>query len=42
MSELQSAIIVGSTALHEPLTDAMFTRLESWARAMKTPRQPAN
>jgi NAD(P)H-dependent FMN reductase len=27
--------------LHEPLADAMFTQLESWARAMKTVRQTA-
>jgi NAD(P)H-dependent FMN reductase len=28
------------TPLHEPLADAMFTQLESWANAMKTVRQP--
>jgi len=28
------------TPRHEPLVDAMFTQLESWANAMKTVRQP--
>jgi hypothetical protein len=42
VSELRLAIIVGSTVLREPLADAKVNRLESWARAMKTPRQPAN
>ncbi|MBV9350460.1 MAG: NAD(P)H-dependent oxidoreductase, partial [Mycobacterium sp.] len=39
-TDFENMTTFAPTPLHKPLADAMFAQLESWARAMKTIRQP--